>query len=96
MKTIGDLYAVGELLLQFETVEAREVHIEHQAAGHDLAGVGQEVLRRREQLRLPTLALDQQFQRLANRDVVVDDVDDRLDAKHPDGLDRVGRLLDPV
>ena len=58
----GDVDAVGESMLQLEAVESRKAHIEDQAAGHALAGVGQEVLCRREQRGLPTLAPDQQFQ----------------------------------
>ena len=40
--------------------------------------------------------LDQQLQRFAHRDVVVDDEDDRRDVRHGDDLDRGGAVADPV
>src|SRR4051812_28844006 len=65
--------AFAELLLQVETAESREAHIENEAAGSRGPWTGQEFLRGRERLWLPPCARDEQLERLAKRDVVVDD-----------------------
>ena len=49
---------VGELLLQLETVEPGQRHVEHQAARNGGARTGEEFLRGRECFRLPPCATD--------------------------------------
>src|SRR5690349_24126399 len=72
----------GDALLQLETVEARERHVEDQAARSTDAGASEEFLRGCEQLRLPTGVADQQVQRFAHRDIVVDDEHDWCRVRH--------------
>ena len=74
---IGMSRAIGrDALLQVEAVEVRKRDIEHQAARSEDARAGEELLRGREGLRLPACASDQQLQRFAHRDVVVNDEHD--------------------
>ena len=57
MKMIGMSGPIdGDPLLQIQTVEVRQGHVEHQAARNQGAGAGQEFLRGRERLRLPACA----------------------------------------
>jgi hypothetical protein len=67
---------LGELLLQLEAVESRQRHVEDEAAGNSGARAGEKGLRRRKHLGVPTSGLDQQLQRFAHRDVIVDDEDE--------------------
>jgi hypothetical protein len=71
--------------LQFETIDVRKAHVEHQAAGCRDSWAAQEVLRRRECLGDPAGRLDQRFERGAHRDVIVDNEYDRCGVQHDDG-----------
>ena len=73
----------GELLLEIETVESGQRHVEHEAARNGDARMGQKVLCRREQHRLPPGVLDQQLQRFAHRHVVIDDEDEARNSGDP-------------
>ena len=72
----------GDALLQIETVEVRKSNVKHQAARSKDSWAGQEFLRGRECLRLPACAADQQFQRFAHRDVVVNNEHDWRGVRH--------------
>lgn len=71
----GHVGALGELPLQLETVQSWQRDVEHEAARDRGARVDQELLRRCERLGPPPLGSNQVFQRLAHRDVEVDDED---------------------
>ena len=77
----------SDALLQFETIKVRKTEVEYQAAWGNDPWTVQELLRGRECLRLPPCGVDQQFQRLAHRDVVVDDEYDWCDMQHDSDLD---------
>ena len=62
-----------DALLQLETIEVRKAHVEDQAARSNGSRVVQELVRGRKGRRLPARGVDQQFQRLAYRYVVVHD-----------------------
>ena len=72
----------GDALLQVETVEARKRNVKHQAARNKGSWAGEEFLCGRECLRLPAFAADQQFQRFAHRDVVVNNEHDWCGVRH--------------
>ncbi len=72
----------GDTFLQIEAVQARKRHVKHQAAWRSDSWTGKEFLRGRECLRLPADAADQQLQRFAYRNVVVDDEHDRCRIWH--------------
>jgi hypothetical protein len=63
----------GDALLQIEAAEVRKTDVEYQAARDKKWWTGEKFLRGREGLGLPPCAADQQFQRLAHGDIVVDD-----------------------
>jgi hypothetical protein len=75
--------------LEIETVGVGRGHVENQTARHRGPGAGQELLRRRKCLRLPAGCLDQQFQRIAYRDVLVDDEYDGVTADAREVVERV-------
>ena len=79
----------SEALLELETSEVRKVDVKDHAtrAGLD-RWVSQELLCRRECLRLPTSGLDQQFQRFSHRDVVVNDEHGWSGIRHCDDLNQ--------
>ena len=66
-----------DALLQVETIEAGKRYVKNEAAGNKGSWMRKEFLRRRECLRLPAFAADQQFQRFAHGDVVVNDENNR-------------------
>src|SRR5262245_36023045 len=76
------LGSIGDESLQVEAIEVREADIEDQATRSGRAAPRQELLRRREDLGRPARAFDEQFQRLADRGIVVDDENDRWVTKH--------------
>src|SRR4029077_11538534 len=57
-------------------------HVEHQAAWDGGAWAGQKLQCRCERLGLPACGFDQQLQRFAHGDVVVNDEDDGRDSRH--------------
>src|SRR3954469_14392998 len=63
----------SDALLQFQTIKVGKSQVEYQATRGSDAGTVQKILRGCECLRLPACGVDQQFQRLAYRDVVVND-----------------------
>src|SRR5258708_6137496 len=63
----------GDAFLEIEAIEVGKCHVKYQAARRIDSWTGQELLRGRERLRLPTRASDQQFQRFAHRNIVVDE-----------------------
>src|SRR5262249_432769 len=66
----------GDELLQVEAAEAGKYYVEHHAARGTDARLVQELRGRRERLRLPTTAVDQDLQGLAHGRVAVDDEHD--------------------
>src|SRR5262249_23318003 len=66
-----------DTFLKIQTADVREGDVEYHAARNQCSGTNKEFLRRREGLDLPTCRLNQQFQRLTHRNVVVDDENDR-------------------
>src|SRR5512145_3462191 len=67
---------------QLEAGEPRQRHIEHQASRNGSARAGEEFLCGCERLGLPACGSDQQLQRFAHRDVVVDDKNNGRDVRH--------------
>ncbi len=61
----------SDALLQIEPVKARKRNVQYEAARSKLAWMGKEFLCGGECLRLPTLGPNQQLQRFADRDVIV-------------------------
>src|SRR5262249_44825494 len=66
----------SDVLLKIETVEVGERKVENQAAWRHDARLRQKLLGGRESPDLPTHTADQRLQRLAHRDVVIDDEHD--------------------
>src|SRR5437660_8021021 len=66
----------GDSFLEVETAEVGKVNVENEAARSQDSRVGKKLASGAEGFGPPTLRADQQFQRLAHRDVVVDDEDD--------------------
>ena len=83
----------SDALLQFETIKVRKTQVEYQAARGSDPWAVQKLLRGRECLWLPACGVDQQFQRLAHRDVVVNDEYDRRGVQH-DNTSMHSRAID--
>src|SRR4029077_6754435 len=66
----------SDTLLQLKAVKARKRNVEHEAARNERSWVCKEFRRCLECLRLPALGADQQLQRIAHRDVIVNNKDD--------------------
>ena len=79
--------SLGELLLQLETVEPWKRYVEHQATRNSGANARQEFRRRGERFGLPACGADEQLQRFAHGDVVINDEDNRRDVRHGKDLD---------
>jgi hypothetical protein len=69
---------IGHALLHVQPVEVGEGDVEHQAARHVGGRPREKLVRRRVRLRPPAFEADQQLQRFTNRDVVVDNENDRV------------------
>jgi len=72
----------GDTFLQLEAVEPGEREIENEAAGGGHTRTIEEFLGGGEGLGLPAFVGDQQFQRFAHGDVVVNDEHDGRDIRH--------------
>src|SRR4030095_4685926 len=67
------LRPAGDALLQLQPVEIRQTHAEHEDAGCGLARVDEKLFGTGEDFRSPARLGNEPSQRLAHRDVVVDD-----------------------
>src|SRR6267378_3669470 len=63
-------------LLQLKTVKAWKRYVQYKAARNERSWAGKEFLCQSECLGLPALGADQQLQRFAHRDVIVNNKDD--------------------
>jgi hypothetical protein len=59
--------------LQIETVESGKRNVQHQATWNSYGWAAEKFLRGNERLHIEALMAKQQFERFANRDVVIDD-----------------------
>jgi hypothetical protein len=59
--------------LQIETIESGKRNIEYQAAWNSYGWAAEKFLRGNERLHFQALVAKQEFERFANRDVVIDD-----------------------
>src|SRR5258708_7404626 len=73
---------IDDELLQIETIEVRKRNVKYQAARNKDSWAGEEFLCGRECLWLPACGADQQFQRLAHRDAVVNHEHDWCGVRH--------------
>jgi hypothetical protein len=79
----GHVDPIGsDAFLQIETIEVRKRNVKYQAARGKESWAGEEFLCGGESLRLPACAADQQFQRFAHRDVVVNNEHDWCSVRH--------------
>src|ERR1700737_3059459 len=72
----------SDALLQIETTEVWKSNVKYQAARSQDSWASEEFLCGRECLRLPACGADQQFQRFAHRDVVVNNEHDWCSVRH--------------
>ena len=83
MKMIGiSVRSAATRSLQVKAIEARKRNVKYEAVRNKNSWMVEEFLRGRECLRLPAFTADQQFQRFAHGDVIVDNEDDWCDLQH--------------
>ena len=72
----------SDALLKIEAVEVRKINVKNQAARSKDWWAGEEFPCGRKCLRLPACGADQQFQRFAHRDVVINNEHDWCSVRH--------------
>jgi hypothetical protein len=61
--------------LQIETIESGKGNVQHQATWNSYGWAAEKFLRGNERLHIEALMAKQELERLANRDVIIDDED---------------------
>src|SRR5208283_6065733 len=81
----GHVNSIGsDAHLQIEAIEVRKLNVKYQATRGEDSGTSQELLCGSECFHLAACALDQQFERFSDRDIVIHNEHDRYGAHRAD------------